>query len=83
MTKKKNICLLYHAFKRKLFNCIGLRGRKMNIYQKNFYPRHTAAYVGLASEICSKGRGACNRRILCEVTGGDDQKRKKILENTK
>jgi len=49
----------------------------MNNSQNNFYPRHTAAYGGLACGKCCKGRRAYNRRILCEVTGDYDKKRNK------
>jgi len=52
----------------------------MNNSQNNFYPRHTAAYGGLACGKSCKGRLAYSRRILCEVTGADDKKK---LENTK
>jgi hypothetical protein len=55
----------------------------MNNSQKKFYPRHTAAYGGLACEKWCKGREAYNRRILCEVTRDDDHKKKQKLENTK
>jgi hypothetical protein len=53
----------------------------MNNSQNKFYPRQTAACGSLACEKCCKGRGAYNRRILCEVTGDYDKKKKK-LEDT-
>jgi hypothetical protein len=54
-----------------LFNCIGFRGR-----EANNYPRHAAAYGGLACEKFCKGRKAYNRRILCEVAGDDEKKKR-------
>jgi len=74
---KKNIFLyIHHAFKRKLFNFIGLIEREITTPRITSI-HDTAAYGGLACGKCCKGRLAYNRRILCEVTGTDDQKTKK------